>query len=483
MDAEFFDEAALYIWEFKNKQYPHFDVICPEKRVHEIINGIEQGTLSHSFYPLIRIPKRKIKREGQKIINAKRDIFHTARIDSNIYSHYRSKLMNRYEVFLHEHGINDCVIAYRKIPVKAGGEKNKCNLHFANEAIDKIISETNCRSGCVAIAMDISGFFDNLDHQEVKCAWRRVMGFEFELPQDHFNVYKAITKYSYIDKKQLEKILDIKLKQLSGNKRQICTPKVFREKIKGQVQKSDGIGIPQGTPISDVLANIYMINFDELMQEFAKKYGYYRRYSDDILFICAPKYCERAINFIKETVEETAKNLKINDRKTRITVFTKSNKNKIDSKTYNGNRKGLEGKIFEYLGLAFDGAQKLIRQSTKSHYEIKLCHGIRDEVNFARYKLIYEGYSNPSPEQVYNKINFKKIRNTYLANRDGKAKKGYFGGFYNYIKLFADITGNYDAMDIFDWARKVVKRKALLYCKRKWEKRAKKLEKLHEIKK
>lgn len=84
--------------------------------------------------------------------------------------------------------------------------------------------------------------------------------------------------------------------------KQIKCPKVFREKVKSHLSKQNENGIPQGTTISDVIANMYMIDFDILMKKFATKYGgYYKRYSDDILYICKLENQEKAMRFILNT--------------------------------------------------------------------------------------------------------------------------------------------------------------------------------------
>jgi retron-type reverse transcriptase len=52
-------------------------------------------------------------------------------------------------------------------------------------------------------------------------------------------------------------------------------------------EKPKTAGIPQGTPISAVLANIYMLEFDKVIHNWlSARGGVYRRYSDDMLFIC-----------------------------------------------------------------------------------------------------------------------------------------------------------------------------------------------------
>ncbi|QHT59337.1 hypothetical protein GXP70_04700 [Paenibacillus lycopersici] len=67
-------------------------------------------------------------------------------------------------------------------------------------------------------------------------------------------------------------------------------------------------GIPQGTAISEVLANVYAIEFDEVINTYVTGLGgIYRRYSDDIIVVIPIKAGESDnisdhISFIKEAV-------------------------------------------------------------------------------------------------------------------------------------------------------------------------------------
>lgn len=65
----------------------------------------------------------------------------------------------------------------------------------------------------VVIAFDIKGFFDNLDHTILKNSWRHALGLQENelLPKDHYNVFKAITKFSHVE---LEKIFDLFQKEM-----------------------------------------------------------------------------------------------------------------------------------------------------------------------------------------------------------------------------------------------------------------------------
>ncbi len=76
-------------------------------------------------------------------------------------------------------------------------------------------------------------------------------------------------------------------------------------------------GIPQGSPISAILSNIYMIDFDVKMKEFISKVnGKYYRYCDDILCIAPIVYKSKIEKFIIDNVDLLR--LKINDDKTEI---------------------------------------------------------------------------------------------------------------------------------------------------------------------
>jgi Reverse transcriptase (RNA-dependent DNA polymerase). len=81
------------------------------------------------------------------------------------------------------------------------------------------------------------------------------------------------------------------------------TIKLFEEKVKPHIlsqlkilvsllkeqifiEKESKKGIPQGTSISAVLANVYMIDFDKKVCALLKNLGgMYRRYSDDFIIV------------------------------------------------------------------------------------------------------------------------------------------------------------------------------------------------------
>ena len=188
-------------------------------------------------------------------------------------------------MLLKSYKIDGCVIAYRKIPASPVLGRGKCNIDFAKDAFDRIIE----LGACCAVALDISSYFESIDHAHLRRVWCRVLGVS-ALPADHATVFKNITKYAVVDKEKLYERLGYFGECERGGRRirgllipykkipkQLCSPEVFRERVAGGApefpslieKNQENFGIPQGAPISDVLANMYLIDFDVLMSEYA----------------------------------------------------------------------------------------------------------------------------------------------------------------------------------------------------------------------
>jgi RNA-directed DNA polymerase len=95
-------------------------------------------------------------------------------------------------------------------------------------------------------------------------------------------------------------------------------------------------GLPQGAPISPLLANLYLDAFDDRMLSQGQKLV---RFADDFVVLCKSKpKAERALKLTKQIMSTLR--LTLNDEKTRVTNFT-------------------EG--FKYLGATFTGDLSLVR--------------------------------------------------------------------------------------------------------------------------
>jgi len=284
------------------KKYPHFDAPLTKAEAEKLVADPER-IIRHPFYPFLQQIQRwtKFAKKGEQPAEKKRKIRYAARRDSYIFSYYRQLLYPQYERALRCLSLENCVLAYRHIPVP-GRKSGKCNIHFAAEAFQLIRELGDC---CV-IALDIQEFFENLDHEQIKRNWARLLdkgnvGTKHPLPMDHFTVFRAVTQYSWIERDRAYKALGLigETCDANGRKRikylvskrdfpiQICKPPDFRKKLIGMVESNcDPWGIPQGSPISDLLANLYMIDFDTKMNAHVSSIGgKYFRYSDDILII------------------------------------------------------------------------------------------------------------------------------------------------------------------------------------------------------
>ena len=90
--------------------------------------------------------------------------------------------------------------------------------------------------------------------------------------------------------------------------------------IKIHGNEKGSVGIPQGTPISAAFSNLYMVDFDISANQFCRdRSALYRRYSDDILVICAPEYAEEIEAKIADLV--ASEKLELSVSKTERTPF------------------------------------------------------------------------------------------------------------------------------------------------------------------
>jgi hypothetical protein len=154
------------------------------------------------------------------------------------------------------------------------------------------------------------------------------------------------------------------------------------------------LGIPQGSPISSVLANIYLFHFDIIINDFMKKNkGIYRRYSDDMVIVCPLEIKDQISNLIYEEIKKFK--LEIQPAKTQIFQF-KREKNKLIcgqefEKTINWN------KNFVYLGFEFNGQNVFLKSASLSNYYRKMKRTIRRAKHFSK-----------NPFSINNDVIFKR---------------------------------------------------------------------------
>lgn len=420
---------------FKVKGYLHLDKKLSRERRNKIEKYISnsKNIASHAFLPLIyktvsqrrykvvdytsdgkAIRRHKTKKGTQtKSTKKERPIHFASHIDAQIYSYYANEiLLPAFEQkILNEPGLSDCISAYRKVP-KENNKGNKCNIDFAADAFNEIKKRKNC----IAIAVDITSFFSTLDHKILKKRWAEVID-QSHLPNDHFNVFKSITKFRYINLKDFhynKKGFDErKLSELrnKGIQALIESPNELKRLIKNKEirvrknqfhnKKKELIGIPQGLPISAILANIYMYQFDKLaLKELIKKRNiFYRRYSDDIVIVCQEKEKEYVLDFLRDNLQGENIKLGMAKEKTEIALFKEeviagNRRQQVYRMTHDGKLKF--NVPFVYLGFEFYGYQCLIKSKNVATF-------------YRNMKQVIRKKSRRADSQIESLINDKKI--------------------------------------------------------------------------
>jgi hypothetical protein len=343
---------------FRRRRYLHFDLPVTLEHATLVVTD-EDAVATHAFYPFVRSVITSVKLKKNRITkqverkHKDREIAYAAHLDSHIYANYAQKIGDRYEERINALSLDSCVLAFRSL--------GKSNIEFALSAFQEIAS----RESCDVVALDIKGFFDNLDHGLMKKSWAAVLDFE-KLPRDHFNLYRSLTRWCRVDKAELYAKLGISLHNpQNGDRRRLCEPDVFREKVRGGhllTRNDTNKGIPQGSPMSALLSNIYMLDFDCAMNAFAGSIGAkYMRYCDDMILIGTSGTGADIKRYAHEQIAKVK--LEIQDDKTEERSFA----------TVNG-RLVANGPL-QYLGFVFDGKNLRIRDGSMLRYLDRMRRG------------------------------------------------------------------------------------------------------------
>jgi RNA-directed DNA polymerase len=423
---------------YRHRPYIHFDLPLSTSAAESLATSPERVT-QHAFFPFIFsvVEARKIgPLEAGGFLPKppkRRTIAYAGHADSHIFAHYSDIIRSRHEAILAERGLTRCVTAFRELD-------GHSNIHHAREVFDFIASHPSCSS----LAMDVSDFFGTLDHTLLKQAWCDCMG-ERRLAPDHFAVFRAITRYCQIEKDALFDALHLPpnnprmpgshrlpLLDRSGNRsvadntNRLCAPHRFREWVrkKGLIQiNNNSRGIPQGSPISAVLSNIYMLEMDTALNAFASLHGgLYRRYCDDILLV-VPNDDLR--NEAERLVTECLQRLRLqfNSAKTERVSF--------------GSLRPIPGRPLQYLGFTFDGKNKRLRPSSVARFYHKMHRGVRRAVRHREAADESSGAETPTP--LKKKLLYRRY--SYLGMKLGKTKDER-RNFLSYAYRAAEIMGD-----------------------------------------
>lgn len=413
---------------YKFKQYPHFDVKIPWQKVRIKVED-SSYVQKHAFYPFIHYVQEMPKYPKEYLHNGaphrddpkKRGIMYSAHIDRYIYEYYAHVLNCKYNEFMNERSIGKCAIAYRT------NMPGKSNIHFAKEVFDKIRSHQKC----IIVIGDFSSYFDKIDHCYLKERLCELLRVE-RLPQDHYSVYKSITRYSFIDYEDILAIKKITRTQ-AKNLERLFTPEEFRAIKEKLLQRNQHrYGIPQGSAISAVYANIYLTCFDQQMNRLCQNSrGFYRRYCDDFICIIPTENDSNTslVDQIKDIVKSVP-GLELQEKKTQVYYYNGGN---IQNQSTADDPHRTN--IISFLGFSFDGQFVRIRAKTiAKFYErmySKADHLIRDE---------QEKGIRISRRKIYHLYTYKGMNDRVSGKRSGN--------FLTYVQRASNVFGSQERIDI-----------------------------------
>lgn len=446
----------------KKKNYIHFDR-KPKIDLHIKVNQkykspqkffedffCKDKVSKRAFWPFIhfiKIEKRYKKNTFDKkkigsFEDKKRDIFYSSYYDSYIYSFYCFLLEQGYEKLLKKSGLESETLAYRRI-LREDWKGWKNNIIFAREIFEEIYQRKNC----YVFAFDITKFFDNLDWdilEEKLCLALNVS----KLSDDWKNVFTSITKYAFINHKDLSEydlinkwVIDKskfhevrkKVKKIKGNTKLVKKTSYYEKKC----------GIAQWTPISWIMANLYMFDFDLYIKNYVESIGWkYYRYSDDILIVAEYTKVNKAdiYDSIQREVFWYIKKLKLDIQEKKTDIFDFSDGKLSKSFTYSDSDKVFKEDtntwMLQYLWFSFDWEKIYLRNKTLTKHYRRMCINLN---RLARLKpLIKNG-------RVIRKSRFKWpsiklwVMNKRYSHSWAKWEDNKYGNFYWYVKAAHEI--------------------------------------------
>jgi len=197
----------------------------------------------------------------------------------------------------------------------------------------------------------------------------------------------------------------------------LLQPSKTKKLADGSVVHRD-FGIPQGSPISSVLANIYLLYFDNTINKFiTESGGIYRRYSDDMVVVCPLDVKDKLTELVYSEIEKYK--LEIQSKKTQIFQFKREDKKLICGQEFEGITNW--NKNFIYLGFEFDGESVLLKSASLSGYYRKMKRTIRRAKHFSK-NPFSKNKGVVFKRRILKKFSYKGAKRTrkYLWNIDEK---------------------------------------------------------------
>lgn len=427
--------------KLSEKDYPvrgyfHLDYPVHISEVESYVQNPKK-IANHSFFPLLAYEQKNDRyvydeadyTHGRPYKENPRPIKYAGHLDGYIYRYYAGKLNDAYNQWCVTYGIDDHSIAYRI------NKKGKSNIEFAAEVISYIHKNENA----FILVGDFKSYFDSLNHQLLKKKICQVLDTEY-LPADWFNIFKSVTNYGYVEKEKIEEYFgDEQVLRHQGYRKFTVKKKFsnFRKKNLIQSNKYQNKGVPQGVPISAVMANLYAIDFDYKIKTIVEKYnGIYRRYSDDFIIVIpesgkgikeTKKKFDKIVNKLNNAVEKNK--LELSGKKTKKYYKKKELVYSILEDKY-------EASSIDYLGFIYDGVRVSIRQRSIERFYGRMKNIVK--MMKMKKKVINQKFIKPKMKKIPNR---KLIYNLFT---DKGFQTNNSSNFISYVKrsqkVFDDIS-------------------------------------------
>ena len=386
--------------EKSKKYYAHFDYRTDIQKMAKYVTDSEWVS-HHGFFPFIHYKKdcSKYSRKGKN--PKKRDICYASHTDRCLLQYYCHQMDAIYNSRIREYQIEDVPVAYRS-------DLGLNNIHLAKIAFDFIKDNPSC----YVMIGDFTSFFDKLDHAYLKQQWCQLLGMQ-QLPPDHYNIFKNVTRYSVWELDDLLELNDLP-KTNSGRRklnaqRTVLTSVQFK-KWRSHIHKNpDPFGIPQGSPISALLANVYMMDVDRKIKSVVSDLsGIYMRYSDDFIIVLPvdESTAKNAIESINKVIQDTP-GLELEPKKTQIYKAELPEIANVGARFLS--HADTSKNTINFLGFTFNGKKITLRAKTVSKYYYRMYRKARAIAGNPDQKgkdHLYERYSERGANTGNNRGNF-----------------------------------------------------------------------------
>lgn len=412
----------------RTEKYPQFDAALTFKAKLKLWHQIETDrklVVQHQFLPMVlrekSFVKFKLVRNGKKrkvVLKPKiRPIVEVSHQDAAIYKLYGAWLSSKYEARVASSPLNAVATAYRPIGMT--------NISASREVMDSIAST----SEAWIIKGDFQGFFDNLNYRVLKQHLSQLVGEHGQLPDDWYAVYKSLTQFRTI---KADQIPDDMVDYAKEKGRYINKAGDFSEAIKQYhlgFSKRPVCGIPQGTSMSAVMANVYMLDFDAKVMQLVEAYhGLYRRYSDDFVVVLTGRLTEpAALELMHKLIDLSHKLVKLTIEPEKTKLLKYSHENKQIYKCVDGK---LMKSTFDYLGFEFDGKNLLLRTKSLLKFNRKYHRSVRKSAYLINqvHKDTADAESDATRREAHKALASEAHQQSslyYLVNGQPRSFRGY----------------------------------------------------------